>query len=400
MKLALICTEKLPSPAIRGGAIQTMIDGVAPYLRIEHELTVFSVSDPELLDEETREEIHYIRISADNYETNICEKLRESHYDMIHVFNRPVNIPAYWKASPNSRFILGLHNEMMHEKKISKELGQQVVKIVSGITTVSHYIKKTVVRRFPEAKDKVQIVYSGVDLDEYPPVWSTNGREIRLAARRQYNLENRKVILFAGRLSKNKGPHVLIGAMRGILKKHPNALLVIAGGKWFSDNRMNRYIRSLHQLARPIRDHVLFTKFVPIDKMPELFLAADLFICSSQWQEPLARVHYEAMAAGLPVITTNRGGNSEVLYHKYNGWLIDQYDSPKAFAEAIDFLLSNPEFADWMAQNGREFIEHDFQFYHTAQRLGNVYKKTVLSEPNASKDTVSETFNAYYDKTT
>ncbi|HEX7065110.1 MAG TPA: glycosyltransferase family 4 protein [Bacillales bacterium] len=388
MKLALICTEKLPSPAIRGGAIQTMIDGVANYLRTNHDLTVFSVTDPELPEEEIREDIHYIRVPANHYVTEICEKLKESHYDLIHVFNRPVNIPEYWRATPNSRFILGLHNEMMHESKITTALGRQVIDIVSGITTVSDYIKNTVVRRFPKAEEKIHVVYSGVNLEEYPPVWSTNGQQIRAAARRQYDLENRKVILFAGRLSKNKGPHVLINAMRGILNKHPDAMLVIAGGKWFSDNRMNSYIRSLYRLSWPLRSHIKFTKFVPIDKMPELFLAADLFVCSSQWEEPLARVHYEAMAAGLPVITTNRGGNSEVLLHKFNGWLINQYQSPKAFAKAIDFLLSNPEFADWIARNGREYIEQDFQFSHTAERLEEVYQSTVASDLNSQEEAV------------
>lgn len=48
MKIAYICTEKLPSPAIKGGAIQMMIDGVSPYISQEYELTIFSISDPSL----------------------------------------------------------------------------------------------------------------------------------------------------------------------------------------------------------------------------------------------------------------------------------------------------------------------------------------------------------------
>lgn len=46
MKLALICAEKLPAPAVRGGAIQIMIDGISPFLSFGHELTVFSITDP------------------------------------------------------------------------------------------------------------------------------------------------------------------------------------------------------------------------------------------------------------------------------------------------------------------------------------------------------------------
>ncbi|AOL98940.1 Putative glycosyltransferase YtcC [Bacillus subtilis] len=48
MKLAFICTEKLPAPAVRGGAIQMMIDGVTPYFSSRYDLTIFSIEDPAL----------------------------------------------------------------------------------------------------------------------------------------------------------------------------------------------------------------------------------------------------------------------------------------------------------------------------------------------------------------
>ncbi|HET7579648.1 MAG TPA: glycosyltransferase family 4 protein [Bacillales bacterium] len=377
MKLAWICTERLPSPAIRGGAIQTMIDGVAPFLQQNHDLTIFSVTDPSLPDEQTLEGVRYIHIPPETYVSGICERLAKEHFDVIHVFNRPVNVPAYHEASPNSQMILSLHNDMMHEKKISTELGRQVIGLVKGILTVSHYIKETVTDRFPEAEEKIHIVYSGVDLDDYPPLWTSKGRMIRGDVRSRFQIGDKKVILFAGRLSRNKGAHVLIGAMSPLLKKHPDAVLMIVGGKWFSDSGSNEYIRALHKLAQPINKHVIFTNFIPIDQMPELFLAADIFVCPSQWQEPLARVHYEAMAASLPVITTNRGGNSEVIMHEHNGLLIEDFNSPAAFARAIDFCLSNPGTAKWMALNGRKFVEVNFRFSHTAERLERAYQQFI-----------------------
>jgi glycosyltransferase involved in cell wall biosynthesis len=379
MKLALICTERLPSPAIRGGAIQTMIDGVLPYLQQDHDVTVFSVTDPELDDEEIAEGVRHIRVPADRYVSGICERLAEENFDLIHVFNRPQNIPAYHEAAPTAKIVLGLHNDMMQEKKISAELGSQVVNMANRIATVSNYIKQTVIRRFPEAEEKIHVVYSGVDLDEYPPVWSEEGEAIRESVRQRYRIENRKVILFAGRLSQNKGAHILIRAMPDVLKKHRDAVLVIAGGKWFSDNGMNRYIHSLYRLAKPLGNRVIFTKYIPTRKMPELFLASDVFVCPSQWQEPLARVHYEAMAAGIPVITTNRGGNPEVILHGQNGLLIDACDRPADFAKAIDYVFSNAETASWIARNGRKFVELNFQFTHVADRLERVYQEAIHS---------------------
>jgi len=51
----------------------------------------------------------------------------------------------------------------------------------------------------------------------------------------------------------------------------------------------------------------------------------DIFVCASQWNEPLARIHYEAMAAGLPIITTDRGGNAEIFEDNVNGIIIKDY---------------------------------------------------------------------------
>ncbi|MEA3318598.1 MAG: glycosyltransferase family 4 protein [Bacillota bacterium] len=373
MKLAYICTEKLPSPAVRGGAIQMMIDGVAPFLREKYQLTIFSVNDEALPDQETRDGVEYIRLPQQDYEVHVAQKLRENTYHMIHVFNRPLNIPLYKKASPSSQFILGLHNDMLAEEKVPHEKGQEIVSSVKRIVTVSNYIKQTVLARFPEAESKIKVVYSGVNLNEYPPVWTKEGQKIRNKYRKKYKIENKKAILFAGRITKGKGAHYLIEAFKAIAKRHSDAVLVIAGGKWFSDNGVNNYVRYVRKLAEPLGDKVIFTNFIPANEIPNIFLMSDIFVCPSQWQEPLARVHYEAFAAGIPVITTNRGGNAEVVSHQKTGYVIDEYNQVREFAKGIQFYLKNKQEAERVTKNARELVESNFQFHHVADRLMNVY---------------------------
>lgn len=382
MRLALICTEKLPSPAVKGGAIQMMIDGVTPYLKDNYELTIISVSDPSLPDNETRNGVQYIRVPPQHYERNIAKILAEKKFPIIHVFNRPLTIPLYKKATPTSRFVLGLHNEMLSEKKVTLEQGKEIISLVDRIVTVSEYVKRTVLERFPEAESKVKVVYSGVNLMEYPPVWSSKGKEIRTEYRKKYNIEDKKVILFVGRLTKNKGPHLLIAAFKAIAKKYPDAVLVIAGGKWFSDDGINHYIRYLKKLAEPLGNKIIFTKFIAASEIPNIFLMSDIFVCSSQWQEPLARVHYEAFAAGIPVITTNRGGNAEVVSHKKTGYVIDKYDQVSEFAKGIHFYLMNPDSVEIITKEARKLVESNFQFKQTASRLIHVYSDLV---PNNEK---------------
>ncbi|WP_216828247.1 glycosyltransferase family 4 protein [Alkalihalobacterium elongatum] len=374
MKVALVCTENLPSPAIKGGAIQVLIDGIVPLLGEKYDITIFSVADHILPKQEIIDNIHYIRVPYKNYLREVKKYLSKSQFDIIQVYNRPKAILHYKEVAPNSKFILSLHNDVMREDKIPYELGKKVIDVCDRILTISHFIKEKVIKRFPEGEKKTTVAYSGVNLKDFSPVWSSHIQPIRQHYREKYGVKDQKVILFAGRLCKSKGPHLLIQAMKSILKRQPNAVLVIAGGKWFSDNSVNHYVHFLHQLAKPLKNKVIFTKFIPAQEIPKFFLMADLFVCSSQWEEPLARVHYEAMATGLPIITTNRGGNTEVISHLKNGYVIDDYNQPEAFADAIDYYLSNPTVASKLAVNGRLLVEEHFQYKHTVKRLETAYE--------------------------
>ncbi|PLR82112.1 glycosyl transferase [Bacillus canaveralius] len=373
MKIGYVCTEKLPSPAVKGGAIQMMIDGVIPYLQEKHEVTVFSVADEELPAYEKNGQIEYIRFPRKNYRESVATELKHHQFDLIHIFNRPRNVKLYQLACPYSKIVLSLHNDMFSEKKLSYADGKDAINYAARITAVSHYIKDKILARFPEGEGKIDVVYSGVDLSSYPPVWTKEGAAIRARIRETYNVSGEKIILFAGRLSKNKGPHLLIHALEKLLIENGDVVLVIAGGKWFSDNQVNSYVRMLHELAEPLGEYIIFTKFIPPEKIPEIFLMADVFVCSSQWNEPLARVHYEAMAAGIPVITTNRGGNSEIIINGFNGIVIDDYQNPDRFAEAIDYLFSNRLEAIKYVKAGRKLVELNFTYKHVFERLEKVY---------------------------
>ncbi|MGM9929461.1 MAG: glycosyltransferase family 4 protein [Bacillus sp. (in: firmicutes)] len=379
MKIALICTEMLTVPPIRGGAVQVMIDGASSHLSKTHEITIFCISDPAFPDRETVNNIEYIRVPNAHYAYHVGKELAKKHaeqqfFDVIHVFNRPRDFLIYKTAMPNSRFVLSLHNEMFRENKITTEMGRLVIRAVDRIMTISEYIGTTITARFPLAKSKIQAVYSGIDLQKYQPIWSEEAQPLRNELRKKFGVENKKVVVFVGRLSAVKGPDVLLNAMKQVLQQHPDAVLVIVGSKWFSDDRIDEYGLKLRELAAALGNNkVIFTGFVPPQDIPSHFLLGDIFVCSSQWQEPLARVHYEAMGAGLPIITTNRGGNAEIIHHLKNGIVIDDYTNPDAFAEAITYLFTNKEQAEALGKAGRQFVESNFGFEHVAKRLETLY---------------------------
>jgi spore coat protein SA len=186
-------------------------------------------------------------------------------------------------------------------------------------------------------------------------------------------LTGKKVILFIGRLSPKKGTHILIKAVDLVLHSHPDTALVLVGSKWYGENQEDSFVRQVRQMADALNTDVVMTGFLPPNEVISHYYLGDVFICASQWREPLARVHYEAMAAGLPIITTDRGGNAEVGKGKGNGIVISEYNQPQAFADAIAYLLEQPDIALEMGKVGRRLAEEKYSWKRVAMDLNDLF---------------------------
>lgn len=377
MNVLMICTEKLPVPNIRGGAIQTYIGGISKYIAKNHRLTIIGRTDPDLPEQEVVDGVQYIRVLSDNifdvYVDGVINflNLSSEHYDLIHIFNRPRMVLAVRQAAPQSRIILSMHNDMFSPVKLRQEEGDAVIKTTERIITISSYIGDEIKRHYPQAEPKLQTIYSGVDLDRFAPWMESDvSKQNRQSLRAQYQIESKKVILFVGRLSRNKGPHVLVRAMSHL--RHSDAVLVVVGGAWYSDNRISDYIGYVRSLAERSQLPVLTTGYVDAQEVHRWFCAADVFVCTSIWDEPLARVHYEAMAAGLPFITTAKGGNPEVIINN-NGMLVTDPHNPLDYADKLNELLSNIDQSRQMGLRGRRLAEQRYTWERVAQDVLSVW---------------------------
>lgn len=374
MKILMICTEKLPVPAVRGGAIQTYIDGVTSFLSKEHDLTILSTTDPSLSEDEIVENIRYVRKKGgliETYREGVIEFLKENSFDLIHIFNRPRLVLPVREYAPSARIVLSMHNDMFKPEKIEYEEGAAAVDNLDKIITVSDYIGKTISEPFPRALSKLKTIYSGVDIDRFVAPHSKQAQDMRMTTRREHDLTDKKVILFAGRLSPNKGVDVLVKAMPELAKKHPDIALVIVGSKWFSVDEVTDYIGYVRAIASRLPIPVINTGFVKNTEIQKWFAAADVFVCPSQWQEPLARVHYEAMASGLPILTTARGGNPEVINE--NGFLVENPEDPQSFVPHLSTLLSDPKLRKRLGENGRKMAEEHFIWSRVANEILGVW---------------------------
>lgn len=179
--------------------------------------------------------------------------------------------------------------------------------------------------------------------------------------------KEKKKILFAGRLSKEKGLSILIEAMSILRKKHPEISLCIAGA-----GDENKNIQK--QIAEAqLEDIIYMTGFHSREQIINLYAEASVVAIPSIGTENLPTVCIEAMAAGRPVVASVSGGIPEMVENEKTGILVPS-GNPQALAQAIDRLLSNPRLIKEMGKAGRKKAEEEFNI--------KVYTRKTLFEYN------------------
>jgi glycosyltransferase involved in cell wall biosynthesis len=164
-------------------------------------------------------------------------------------------------------------------------------------------------------------------------------------------------MLYAGQLVHHKGVHTAIEAM-GLLvnRRKLQQLSLTLVGSGHPDYEAS--LRNLIQRER-LDDFVTFYGPVSKDKMPGLLEKYDVLIFPSIYEEPLARMTQEAMAAGLVVVGTTTGGTKEILKDGETGLTFAPEDA-EGLADQITRLIGHPEFCSRLSQAGRQTVFEKF----------------------------------------
>ena len=172
------------------------------------------------------------------------------------------------------------------------------------------------------------------------------------ALRARYHIMPRDVvILFAGRVNRNKGALETLRAFDRA--RIPGARLVIAGGNYYGTDVRSDYERLLRRVAAPLGDRVIFTGHVAYDRMPAVYAMADLCCMPSVWDEPAGLTMIEAMSAGRALITTRSGGIPEYVDHTCAVLLDRGPGLVGKLARAMTDLAANAARRDAMGKSGR-----------------------------------------------
>jgi len=246
-----------------------------------------------------------------------------------------------WEQGVNQFGVKDLIEEFQTKKYDAKterirKIQKFVVRKADKVITPSEFLKK-IVKGWGVKEEKITVIYNaGPEIGKIAGVAPKIGLE-------------GDILTSAGRLEPWKGMVALVEIMPELLQKNPNFRLLIAG-----DGPLTESLRSVVKSLK-IEDKVILAGRVPHDELMSYFKASMIFILNTGY-EGLPHITLEAMACGLPAITTDVCGNPEVVQNNYNGLLVE-YNNKEQLKNAIMKIWENRNLREEFIENGKEVLK-------------------------------------------
>jgi colanic acid/amylovoran biosynthesis glycosyltransferase len=224
------------------------------------------------------------------------------------------------------------------------------------VSCISYYCRSQLMLFCPtEQWKKLHIVHCGVDLQRFTPVIHQPGC---------------KRLLYTGRLSAAKGLPILLQALQQVVLQHPDLVLTLVGD---GPDR-----QGLEALATELNltSYLKFVGYQSQDAVCQYLQNTDIFVLPS-FSEGLPVALMEALAAGVPVITTPVAGISELVEHGINGYLVPP-GAVEPLAQRIGQLLNDPTLRQQLGQAGRSKVEQEFNLAKEVPLLKQIMSKALL----------------------
>lgn len=232
-----------------------------------------------------------------------------------------------WLALPVTITLRGTESRLA-KKPLYRRLMLTAMTRAVRVFSVADALKRTAMEIGVPA-DKVLVVGNGVDVGKFYALSQADARQ-RLSL-----LLDAPVLVSVGGLCERKGFHRVIACLPGLQKTFPGLRFLVVGGPSAEGDWTAKLQQQVADLG--LQDVVGFLGAMPSDQLKLPLSAADVFVLSTR-NEGWANVFLEAMACGLPVVTTDVGGNREVVCRPELGSIVSFDDEPALAAAMLQAL--------------------------------------------------------------
>lgn len=295
---------------------------------------------------------------------------------------------CFLKQILNAPLVLTTHSLEPHRPWKEEQLGgayratawleRVAYENADGVIAVSNAMKRSVQAVYGLPEDRVRVIHNGIDLEAFRPVRDDD-------VLRAHGIDpTRPFILFVGRITRQKGIEVLLGALPR-LEARPQ--IVLCAGKPDTEALGREVTRRVEAFRASGQGTLVWIpRMLPTRDLSVLYTHAALFVCPSVY-EPFGIINLEAMACETPVVATAVGGIPEAVTHGETGLLVPfeplaaERHEPKdpeglsaGLADAMNALLADPPRARRMGREGRVRVERLFGWERIARQTLAYYR--------------------------
>jgi phosphatidylinositol alpha-1,6-mannosyltransferase len=353
----------------RAGGIETFVIGLLERIK-GHEVTVFTSQqgDTSVYDQQWIEKFG-VRVIRDQSKillpswrvTRAAKKIVAAKNINVVVFGAAAPLalmsPSLRKSGVKKIIALTHGHEVWWAKIFPFRLAiKRIGKNVDHLTYLGEFTRQAISKPLTRksATEMVKIA-PGIDTAHFIP------QPDAMQKRKELGLQDKKIIISVGRLVHRKGQDNLIQAMPAVLKKIPNAHLLLVG-----EGPYRKHLEKL-VLKSSLEQNVTFAGRIMYDRLPSYLSAADLFAMPSRSRffglevEGLGIVYLEASACGIPVVAGNSGGAPDAVLEGVTGLCVDGTNIEQITAAIVE-ICSDAERASHMGAAGRNWIVNQWRW--------------------------------------
>lgn len=397
MKLLIISSCKLPVPAVKGGAVPTLIEELLQQNEVEQEIEISCCSIHDIQAEIESKQykktkfvwakiprfIHFFdktmrfimgkifrmkRLLSIGFVFQIAwyayfvgKVLKNNNYDFV-IFENSIPVLSALKMFGNRKKYADKYYLHMHSVPRKYFGNARLIEKCKKIICISEYVADAMLNdsRLNLTRNNISIMYNCIDTNFIKPGELCSAQKIK----DKYGIDNnKKIILFVGRMCKDKGIEQVLSAVRELNDK--SFVLLAVGSNFYKSEIVSPYEERLREIAEPIKDQIIFTGYIDYKIMPEFYNASDVVVLPSMWEEPAGMTIIEAMACKKPVITTYSGGIPEYT-GEGNCILLKRDDSiVENISKGILDICQNKEYAVTLSNKAYErATQYDEVYYY------------------------------------
>lgn len=413
-KIVFVTPKDYPVPAVKGGAVETLLTNLIRENEKEKKarfymLSIYNEEAKKISDDYEKTEIIYIKMKLQYIFENLKNRLdvdyynKENHciivkmvYQLFRNFlragrricNQVYNYKAFKKIGkldfdyiiieagdieryksyirkiPKEKCILHLHGEV--------EANKNNTIYYSNFLAISKFVKQKFLEGNLIREQQIKILPNAIKKQFGRILNDEEKRKIK----KKYNIKEKNVIIFCGRIVQEKGVKELVKAFKKI-KYIDDTRLIIVGNSGFGNNVTTPYEKEIEKEIESIKDKVSFLGYINNKQMPELYGISDIAVFPSLWEEGFGLVILEAMSSYLPIITTNSGAIPEIVNDKCSIILERNEQLVNNIANSIEQLIKNPSKRKSMGIEGNKISKNytsDIYYKNFIEIMENIDK--------------------------